>query len=313
MPAPTKSDVHVNKPLTQISEAILQDSDSFAAQGLWPSIGVENRSDVFFKYDSADFNKDDFQLRAAGAESKVVGFGVSTDNYVCNVKSLAVDLDEQTLANADAPLDLEADATKMLMNKLLIHMEKEWISSFFGAGKWYGAADGTGWNWSSADNDPIGDIQNLADGIIGPRMNQLVMGIDSYRMFINHPLVVDRIKYTQTGTVTQDLVAGLLGFDKVVVLNSFEALSATNYQKIGGTAAKSSVLLMHTASSPSLLTASAGYCFKWDRLMGGGAGQRVYRYEIPERRCTRIEVEAAYAFKQISLGLGAFQSAVTSA
>lgn len=312
MPSPTKSDVHVNKPLTNISDAVLQDADSFVAQGLWAPVPVQNRSDVFFKYSAADFNKDDFQLRAAGAESKTVGFGLSTDSYVCNVKSLAVDLDEQTLSNADEPLDLEANATRMLMNKLLIHMEKEWITENFTTGRWFGAADGTGWDWSTATNDPVDDIQTLVDSIIGPRMNQIVLGIDAYRALINHPLVIDRIKYTQTGTVTQDLVAGLLGMDKVVVLNSFEALSATSFQKIGGTAAKSSVLVMHSASTPGLMTPSAGYCFKWDRYLGGGAGQRVYRYEIPERRCTRIEVEAAYTFKQVGAGLGAFQSAVTS-
>lgn len=311
MPAPTKSDVHVNKPLTQISDAILQDSESFVAQGLWSSIGVEHRSDVFFKYSNEDFNRDDFQLRAAGAESKVVGFGLSTDNYVCNVKSLAVDLDEQTLSNADAPLDLEADATKMLMNKLLIHMEKEWITDFFTTGKWTGAADGTGWNWSSASNDPVSDIQNLADSMIGPKANCLVLGRTAFRMMINHPLVIDRIKYTQTGTVTTDLVAGLLGLDKVVVVNAFET-SGSTFQTIGGSAGEASALLLHNAAAPSILTPSAGYCFKWDRLLGGGAGQRVYRYEIPERRCTRIEVEAAYTFKQVSSALGAFQSAVTS-
>ena len=312
MPAPTKSDVHVNKPLTQISEATLQDSASFISQGLWAPVGVENRSDVFFKYSAEDFNRDDFQLRAPGAESKVVGFGLSTDSYVCNVKSLAVDLDEQTLSNADAPLDLEGNATAMLMNKLLIHMEKDWTSNFFTTGKWTGAADGTSWDWSSASNDPINDIQALADGITGPRMNQVVMGKDAYRIFVNHPLVVDKIKYTQTGTVTQDLVAGLLGLDKVVVLDAFETTSSSTFEKIGGAAGKASVLLMHSAPTPSIMTPSAGYCFKWNRYLGGGAGQRVYRYEIPERRATRIEVEAAYTFKQVAPTLGAFQSAVTS-
>ena len=131
-------------------------------------------------------------------------------------------------------------------------------------------------------------------------------------MFINHTLVVDRIKYTQTGTVTQDLGAGLLGLDKVVVLDSFETTSSSTFEKIGGAAGKASVLLMHSAPTPSIMTPSAGYCFKWNRYLGGGAGQRVYRYEIPERRATRIEVEAAYTFKQVAPTLGAFQSAVTS-
>ena len=48
MPQPTVSQVHVNRPLTNISVAFAQAATSFAAERVFPRIPVAKQSDRYF-------------------------------------------------------------------------------------------------------------------------------------------------------------------------------------------------------------------------------------------------------------------------
>ena len=250
-----------------------------------------------------------------------LNFNLEQGSYLCDVWSLGVDLDDQTLANADAPLSLESDSTKFLMNKLLISMEKQWTTNFFGGGLWTGTttgADITTLTWGVSTVDCVSDLQNQADAMhsrTGYYPNTVVFGAKAYRAFVNHASVLDRIKYTQTGTVTEDLVGGLLGIPRIFVLRANEVTTKEG-QPGSVTAAignDDDVALFYSAPSPSLLTPSAGYGFSWNRYLAGGAGQRVMRFEMPERRSTRIEIETAYDYQLIAADLGAYMVDVDAA
>src|ERR1035438_6133175 len=71
MPQPTLQDVHVNRPLTNISVAYLQEAAGveFVADKAFPAVPVENKSDLYYTYARADFNRDEMQKRALSAES----------------------------------------------------------------------------------------------------------------------------------------------------------------------------------------------------------------------------------------------------
>lgn len=311
--SPSRSDVHVNRPLSTISEAYLQQSENFVHSSVFPTVSVDSRSDLYFTFSKGDFNRDDFKLRAPGSESAMANFGLSTSSYTCDVWSLGVDLDDQTLANADSPLNLETSSTQFLMNKLAISMEKQWVSSFFGTSLWTGSSTGTditSWTWGAASADPVSDIQVQMDAIqksTSYMPNTICFGSVAFRSFCNNSAVLDRIKYTQQGTVTKDLVGALLGLPRVFVLRGVENTAAegqtTTMARIGN---DDDVFICYTPPSASLMTPSAGYQFHWNRFLAGSAGQRVFRYDRPERRSTRIEVEAAYDYKLIAAQLGAY-------
>jgi hypothetical protein len=44
-----------------------------------------------------------------------------------------------------------------------------------------------------------------------------VLGADAITSLKNHPDIIDRIKYTQRGVVTEDLLASLFDVDKILV------------------------------------------------------------------------------------------------
>jgi hypothetical protein len=86
MAQPTRSDVHVNRPLTSISTAYIQDAKDFVASEMFPVVPVEKQSDRYFTYTKADWFRDEMKIRAPGTESAGSGFNVdNTPSYFCDI------------------------------------------------------------------------------------------------------------------------------------------------------------------------------------------------------------------------------------
>ena len=95
MPQPTRSDVHVNAPLTQISIAFLQDMSGFVARKAFPSLPVKKQSDRYYVYDKKQWFRSDARIRAPGTESAGSGFTVdNTPSYYCDVRAVHKDVDD---------------------------------------------------------------------------------------------------------------------------------------------------------------------------------------------------------------------------
>jgi len=314
MPTPTRSDVHVNAPLTNVSIAYLQEADHFIASKCFPNISVPKQSDLYFQYDQGDFMRSTAQLRAPGTESAGAGYNLTTASYSANAIALHKDVDDQIRANADAPLNMDSDATKFLTQQMLIKRDRDWASSFFSGGSWTGsttAGDITpSTKWDASGATPIEDIEAQADSIeakTGFRGNTLVLGVAAYNALKNSADVVDRIRYTQTGVVSQDLLASLLGMKNVLVARGVynSALEGAT-DSISRIYTTDTALLLYVPDSPSLMQPSAGFTFSWNGYSGAGPdGQRVSRFRMDHLRADRIEMEMAYDQKQVSTVLGA--------
>ena len=78
MAEPTLGSVHVNRPLTNISQAYIQDSADFVADKIFPVVPVQKQSDRYFVYTKGDWFRDEAQIRAPATES--AGGGVSSQH-----------------------------------------------------------------------------------------------------------------------------------------------------------------------------------------------------------------------------------------
>ena len=318
MPNPTRSDVHVNAPLTNVSIAYLQEQNKFIASQVFPLIGVPKQSDLYFTYDQGDFMRSEAKQRAPGTESAGAGYDLTTASYSCDVMALHKDVADQVRANADAPLDMDADATKFLTQQMMIKRDRDWATAHFSGGTWTGSTTAADINlaagalakWDVAAGTPIEDIDAQSDSVeakTGFRANTLVLGVDSYNAIKNSADVVDRIRYTQTGVVTEDMLASLLGLKKVIVARGvYNSAAAGAADVISRIYTATTALLLYVPEAPSLMQPSAGYTFAWSGYTGAGPdGQRVSRFRMDQLRSDRIEMEMAYDQKQVSTVLGA--------
>tara|TARA_R100001510_G_C7651458_1_gene209129 strand:+ start:1819 stop:2775 length:957 start_codon:yes stop_codon:yes gene_type:complete len=314
MPNPTTSDVHVDAILTNMSIAYMQDQDHFVAGKVFPTVPVQKQSDLYYTYSQEDFFRDSVELRADGTESAGTGYGLSTDSYSALVYALHKDIGDQVRANSDAPLSPDQDATRFLTQQMLIRQEIDWASKYFATSIWgTDTTPGTLWSASSG-SDPIGDVQTGINTVLtntGFKPNTMVMSYAVFSILKNHADIIDRYKYTSSASITEDLLASVLGVDRVLVMggikNSADEGATASYAQIGDKDA----CLLYVAPNAGLMAPSAGYNFSWTGLaQSGGIGTNIAisRYRMDHLRADRIEIESAWSYKVVSSALGYFFS-----
>jgi hypothetical protein len=308
--------VHIDRALTNVSLAYVQSDADFIAGRVFPSVPVSAQTDKYWTYDKNDWFRDEAQIRPPATESAGGDFDIDTASYYAKVYAFHMDLDDQTLANADAALNLEADAARFVTRRLLLRREIDWASKYFTTGVW-GTDNTSATDWDNyATSTPLLDIQAAKGTMLnttGYEPNTLVLGYDVYAALLNHPDFVDRIKYTSSEAITSQIMARLFGVDRVFVA---KAVKATNVE--GETAAYAQVsgdnaLLVYVPPSPSLLTPSAGYTFEWTGVSDGvGENVGTVRIPIPEKRVVRVESQMAWDAKVIAADMGYFFSDLTT-
>lgn len=321
MAQPTISQVHpVNRPLTAISVAYMQQATNFVAGQVFPTVPVDKKSDSYFVYTKNDWFRDEAQLRPDASESAGGGYNLSTDTYNCDVFAFHKDVGEQTEANADAPLNMARDATQFVTNRLLLRREVQWAADFFVTSVW-GTSTTPSNLWSDyAASDPVGDVETGRLTVLsntGFLPNTLVLGYNVWSKLKNHPDIIDRIKGATTpgmpAVATRQAVAAVFEVDRILVCMG---VKATNVE--GETAAYSFIqgkhaLLAYVNPTPSLLQPSAGYCFEW-RGVSQGNGQTVgiKTLDVPLKAATRYEGQIAFDHKIVGSDLGYFLESVVS-
>jgi len=232
---PTTSDLHVQAALTDISVAFTNEDTNSVYDKVFQIIPVQKQSDKYFIYDKKDWLRTDAKRRAPGAEVALSGWRVSLDTYFCERFALGHDIPDPVRANADpAVSDLDADATEFLSEDLNIKHEVDWVAKYFVASVWTGAsstADMTGQaapastaanflQWNDVASTPIEDIRGEQTSVskrTGKRPNILTMNVEVWTALADHPDILDRIKYTERGVVTTDLLASLLDLEAIYV------------------------------------------------------------------------------------------------
>lgn len=315
MPQPTRSDVHVSRPLTQISTAYLQSATDFIADRVFPVVPVQKQSDLYFKYTKGEWFRTEVTKRAPSTESAGSGFTVSTDSYRCEKWAVHVDLDDDVIVNADTPLDMERDATLYVTQQLMLRREIDFLETFLTTGIWRDLSGVTTPStsnqfkkWSAASSTPIQDIQNASlymASQTGYRPNTLILTPAVYNVLKQHDQILGRIVYTQRGIITTDIMAAFFDVDRVLVSYAVKNSSAEGASDSLDFIKNNGALLCYVNPTPSIMQPSAGYTFAWSGLFGASAfGNRMRRFREEKINSTRIEGEYAFSHKLVGSDLG---------
>lgn len=337
---PSRSDVHVNTPLTNVSIAFLQDADAFVANRVFPNIPVQKKSDAYFTYERGEFNRDEMKERSPGTESAGGSYQISNDTYLAKTRAFHKDVPDEVRDNADDPINLDREATEYVTHKALIKREVTWASTYFTAGNpgdtWTFDVDGAASEsasfdptnasnndkvrWDDSSSTPIEDVRQgkrFVQEETGFRPNTLTLGREVFDALLDHPDIIARLDSGQTpvgpAMANRQALAALFELDEILVMDAIQ-----NTANEGATASHSFIggkngLLSYKPSSPGLLTPSAGYTFSWTGRVGSGNdGLRIKRFRIDEIESDRIEIDMSYDQKLISADLGYFFGGIVS-
>jgi hypothetical protein len=326
---PTRAQTHVDRILTNISVAYMQDPSVYIADKVFPLIPVPQQSARYFQYKKEDWFRDDAQERALGTESAGGDYDIdNTPTYFAKKYAYHKDVFEEDRVNSDVPLTPDQDATEFVSDKLLLRREVIWAARFFVTGVWgteytgnstaSAYASKTVMFWDNPASTPIEDVTRMLSDMgeaTGKRPNTIVLGQRVYDALKNHPDFLDRIKYTQKGVVTTDLIATLFECPSVYIASAVKNTANPKDTATMGYIFGKNVLLCYSEPNPGLKKASAGYIFNWTGLLGSGAyGGRILRIPVPllGEGTERIEGEMAFDMKVVAKDLGCFINGAVS-
>ena len=325
MPQPHLGQVHVDRPLTNISVAFMQDESAFIStrHAVVPS---DKKSNLYFTYAQADFMRDEAKPRGPGTESAGSGYNVSNTSFNCQVYALHKDVDEQVSLNTDDPLDAKRDAIKFIARQLLIRQERQFMTDVMAASVWTGsstAGDITpSPTWDDPTSTPIEDVQVQQASILaktGFLPNVFYLSFQVYQKLVRHPDVIDLIKYGASAgapaVANEEALAKIFGVEEVLVSKGVYTTSAENATAAFALMASKNALLLYVPSSPGLYTPSSFYTFMWTGV-SYGLGKTIGAYEIPMPwlglTTVRVEAQTAFTNKIVGATLGAYFTAAVA-
>ena len=329
---PSRSDVHINRPLGNVSVAYMQDATVFVADRVFPNIPVAKQSDSYFEYPRGDWNLDEMAERAPATESAGGTYGVTTSSYSAKVRAFHRDVPDQVRDNSDDPISLDAEATRFVTHKALINRERNWATTFFTGGVWTFEADGVASSptspgsfdptnasnndklqWNDPASTPIEDVRQGKRFVLestGFMPNKLTLGRAVFDTLLDHPDIVGRVDRGQTSgpaIATRQALAALFEVEEVLVMDAIYNQAKKGQTAVHRFIAGKHALLSYAPATAGLMTPSAGYTFSWTGYTGAsGVGTRIFTFRMQHLRADRVEIEAAYDMKKVAADLGYF-------
>ena len=297
---PTRSQVHVDAPLTNVSIAAMNTAEAFVAQKVFPRVPVTKESDKYFIYNKDFLFRSRTELRAPGAPVALRDYKVSNATYGAEEYAAGIMVPDRVAENSDSPLRPYEDATKILAHDMLMFIEDNWFDVAMVTSAWTSESTLSGTDqWDDYTNsDPIGDIDTAKftiNGLTGIPTSQLsiAMGAAVWNKLKRHPqlLAVYGGGFQGMKVLTRQAVAEIFEVKEVLVSEGVwntnnEGNSTQTLARIVG----KQCLVFYKPASPSLMTPSGGYFFS-------KSVSEVSRYYVNRRKSEIVENCSIFDFK----------------
>jgi hypothetical protein len=311
---PTASDVHVDAALSNISTAYKNPEDAYIADKLFPIVPVIKQSDKYYEWTKDYWFRNYVELRVPGSLFPEGGIAlVSTSSYFAHIYHLGFALNDEDLENQDPAVDLSVTAAEWLADQFMINREQKIYTDFMKSGVWgtdKTLAGATLWS-DFANSDPITDIRVAKQTIqkaTGQKPNRMATGVETLDILAEHPLLIDKYKYTNTAILSKEQVAAALQIPELLVGEAIENTANEGATFSGGYTWAKTALVAYVTPTPGLRQPTAGYTFLWP-VVGGGINVVIERMREELRKRDMLAGRNAYDQKAVGTDLGYFFTA----
>lgn len=305
--------VHFDRALTTLS--IKRVNSQFVADKVFGQVPVDKQSNKYFIYGQEMFDVSE-DIRRPGAAADEVDWAVSSDTYYAEGHAKKQVVPDEIRANADQPLDIDADTTALLTDQIALNKEYLAMSKAtdITVVTSYTALSG-GDLWSDPVNsDPFGVIESAKPTIhkdIGQIPNKLLLSYPVYTKLRVNRALIERIKYSMpafTGALNASLMAQAFDVEEVIVASALyktsgEGVTPITKDYVWG----KNALLFYQPPAMGLRTVAFGAQFRW--LFGmvrdgydSTVGWLVKRWREEGRTGDYIEVQSYHDLKVVAAG-----------
>jgi hypothetical protein len=286
--------LYIDQALTSFSQQYRNEDDAFIAEIVAPEVLVDRRTGKYAYYPKSNLKAPVNSVRTGEGRTARANFQVQWKSYTeLNEHALKDGITEDQYRMYLDPLDPEQDTITYLLDQLMIEREIETaavlsntsiITQF--------AAPSVQWNATTGAGAPFLDIevgvnQMQTFGLRSP--NTIIMGYPVWSQLKNHPDLLDRVKYSQLGVLTTELLASLFdGITRVRVARAVydtaaEGLTASNAYIVG-----KHLWLLHSTPSPKLRSVNFMHTLRLKN------GRYVDSWVIKDRKTTYFRVNDYY-------------------
>lgn len=249
--------------------AIAYENAAYIAEQIFPSFQVKKQSAKHFIYDQGRF-RDVNNTRGQSANSNEVKLTLTTGTaYFAEDHALKLFVADEDVDNAETPTTPFQDATEFLMDQHMVARERELATMLADTAimTLNTTLSGTS-QWSDYNNsNPFGVIDTgkaAVHAVIHQDPNVLILGKQVWDKLKQHPDFLERVKYSAKGVITEDLLASLVGVDKVLVGGAAYVTSKQGQTEATGYIWGKHAILAYVAPTvrPKLMTLGLTYTWK---------------------------------------------------
>jgi hypothetical protein len=313
---PTKSQIHINGPLSNI--AIAYKGGNYIADKIFPVVPVDKQSDKYFIWTKGFWMRNMVEKRTPGDTYPEGRLQLSSDEYYCDLFHLGYPIPDESIKNQDEAVQLEITGAEWLADQFLKNREIKIAATAFATASWdeyvTGGTDFVQWN-DYDDSNPITDVDagiSVIEQSTGQVPNTLVMGKEVFNALKQHPILLELFKYTNPSILSEAQIKSALGIEnliigRAVVESSKEGAATATRGYIWGKKA----LLMYVPPKAGLRVPSAGYTFAW-KLDGSGLTTTISTVREDSRDRDLLKGKHAFDGKVTGMDLGYyFETAVS--
>ncbi len=273
MAQPNTKELIVAGPLANVS--IAYQNQSYIADRVFPIIDRISPKAKIARYLKGAWFRDEAGIRGPGARAARGGYPIDYLSIATKEYAFAKEVTDEDRRFASVqgapPLKPDQDAIEFATDKIDLKKEKR-VADLIIGGTWAGVAgeDAAGLWAAGAGNTFLADVRARVETIrsnTGLKPNKLIIDFGTYNSLKEESTVLDKIKYTERGVLTKELLAAILELDEVLI---GEAIYSTAKETKAGTdftaaniwektATKGSAFLFYRPPAAGLKVPSAGY------------------------------------------------------
>lgn len=258
--------------------ALAYENDAYIAELIFPSYKVEKQSAKHFVYDQGRFKVEE-NRRGQGAPSAEVTLTFTTStSYFAEDHALKQFVSDEDADNATLAANPFNDATENVTELHWVARENELATMLADTAQLTQNITLSGTSqWSDYTNsDPVGVVRTgmqTVHAAIHKNPNTLILGKQVYDKLVDHPQFLERVKYSQLGVMTPELLARIFGVDRVLIGGAAKTTSVEGQTETTGYIWGKHAILAYIAPvvRPKILTLGLTYTWKTmqvERLRG---------------------------------------------
>src|SRR5512139_114051 len=311
MSQPTSSSVQAVDPvLTNMLVGYKQAADRFIASRVFPVVPVEKQGFTYYIFTKKYWFLDQMIARAPGGHYARSGYGVETTTGNCQLWGLEHPIADEVRSNNQMPMALEQAGLQWLAQQSLIRRERAFAADFMVTTAWTSSDSNATTDWDDfTAGDPINDVltaRRTVSNLTGFDPNTMAMGYIVHQALMNHPDIIDRVKYVQMATAVnvESALASCFGVSQYLVSKASYNTANEGTTFSGSAIVDDDCLVCYSAGAGAgIMTASAGYTFAW---AGGGGDGVTSMYREEQTDSDVIKMKEAWDQKIVAADLGYF-------